>query len=91
MGNERKKTLLDALKIYGAEKQTDMAIEEMGELIVAINHNKRGRVDMCAVQEEIADVKIVLDQLSILYGEKGVSKFEKVKMNRLKERILKHL
>ena len=77
--------------LYGNEKQTEMAIEEMGELLVAINHHKRGRVDVSSVQEEIADVKIAMDQLAMIYGEKGVSEFEKKKLERLNGRIIKHL
>lgn len=77
--------------LYGNEKQTEMAIEEMGELLVAINHHKRGRVDASAVQEEIADVKIAMDQLAMIYGEEGVSEFEKKKLERLNGRIIKHL
>lgn len=77
--------------LYGNEKQTELAIEEMGELLVAINHHKRGRVDVSAVQEEIADVKIAMDQLAMIYGEEGVSEFEKKKLERLKGRIIEHL
>lgn len=77
--------------LWGYDAQVDMAIEEMGELLVAINHHKRGRVDVSAVQEEIADVKIAVDQLAMIYGEEGVSEFEKKKLERLKGRILKHL
>ena len=77
--------------LYGNEKQTEMAIEEMGELLVAINHHKRGRVDVSSVQEEIADVKIAMDQLAMIYGEEGVSEFEKKKLERLNGRIIKRL
>lgn len=91
MEYERLYTLGNALMLWGYDAQVDMAIEEMGELLVAINHHKRGRVDVSAVQEEIADVKIAVDQLAMIYGEEGVSEFEKKKLERLKGRILKHL
>lgn len=91
MEYEREYTLRNALLLYGNGKQTELAIEEMGELLVAINHHKRGRVDVSAVQEEIADVKIAMDQLAMIYGEEGVSEFEKKKLERLKGRIIKHL
>ena len=87
----RKTTLQNALLLYGQDKQVEMAIEEMGELLVAKNHCKRGRVGVEAVQEEIADVKIAMDQLAIIYGEDGVSEFEKKKLARLKDRIVKNL
>lgn len=91
MENGIKETLENAIKVYGRDKQTDMAIEEMGELLVAINQQKRGRVSVEAVQEEIADVKIMVEQLAIIFGENGVSSFEAKKVARLKERIIKHL
>ena len=87
----RKTTLENALLLYGQDKQVEMAIEEMGELLVAMNHCKRGRVDVSAVQEEIADVKIAMDQLALIYGEEGVNSFETKKLARLKDRIIKHL
>lgn len=81
----------DALLFFGYDAQIELAIEEMGELLVAINHHKRGRCSVEAVQEEIADVKIAMDQLALIYGEEGVSEFEKKKLARLKDRIIKHL
>lgn len=91
MGYERKITLENALLLYGQDKQVAMAIEEMGELLVAMNHHKRGRVGVEAVQEEIADVKIAIDQLAIIYGEDGVNSFETTKLADLQEKIIKHL
>ena len=91
MENGIKETLENAIKVYGRDKQTEMAIEEMGELLVAINQQKRGRISIEAVQEEIADVKIMVEQLAIIYGEDGVSNFEAKKVARLKERIIKQL
>ena len=76
-----------AMEKWGCQAQTDHAIEEMGELIVAINHHRRGRVKIDAVQEEIADVKIALDQLAMIYGESGVAAFEEAKLNRLEDRV----
>lgn len=91
MEYERKKILQNALLLYGQDHQVELAIEEMGELLVAMNHCKRGRVGVEAVQEEIADVKIAMDQLAIIYGEDGVNNFETKKLARLKDRIVKHL
>lgn len=87
---EYRKTLQDAILIFGQEKQVEMAIEEMGELLVAMNQYKRGRVGVSAIQEEIADVKIMMNQLALIYGESGVYDFETMKLARLKKRIDKH-
>ena len=82
--------LQKAISVYGAVAQTDMAIEEMGELIVAINHYRRGRVGMDAVKEEIADVMIAMKQLAMIYGEAGVEIFIEKKMHRLEQRLTIH-
>ena len=84
---EEKLLLQKAVSVYGTIAQTDMAIEEMGELIVAINHYRRGRVEMDAVKEEIADVMIAMKQLAIIYGESGVEIFSEKKMQRLEQRL----
>ncbi len=91
MEYKRKNILDNALMLYGNAAQIELAIEEMGELLVAINHYRRARCSVEAVQEEIADVKIAMDQLAMIYGEEGVSEFEKKKLERLKGRIIKHL
>ena len=79
--------LSKAISEWGIEAQTNLAIEEMGELIVAINHHRRGRVGMDAVQEEIADVMIAMKQLAMIYGELGVDKFIEQKTQRLEQRL----
>lgn len=79
--------LSKAVSVFGIEAQTNLAIEEMSELIVAINHFRRGRVGMDAVQEEIADVMIAMKQLAMIYGELGVDKYIEQKTQRLEQRI----
>ena len=79
--------LSKAISEWGIEAQTNLAIEEMAELTVAINHFRRGRVGMGAVQEEIADVMIAMKQLAMIYGEVGVDKFIEQKTQRLEQRL----
>lgn len=55
-----------AVDTFGVENQTNMATEELAELIVAINHWRRGRVGNDAVIEEIADCYIMLRQLTYI-------------------------
>lgn len=88
MEYKRLNTLGNALMLFGYDAQVDLAIEEMGELLVAINHHKRGRCSVEAVQEEIADVKIAMDELALIYGENAVAKYEKQKLERLEKRIV---
>lgn len=59
-------TFKQAVDTFGVDNQTNQAIEELAELIVAINHWRRGRVGNDAVIEEIADCYIMLRQLTYI-------------------------
>ena len=76
-----------AVDKFGMEKQAWQAIEEMGELITAINHYNRNRADLKDVCTEIADVQIMMEQLAIIYGKEDVASERKYKLERLKERL----
>ena len=79
-------TLTTAIKVYGEEKQEQMAIEECAELIQAINHKHRGRENNIA--EEIADVEIMLEQLKIINNcYKEVEQIHTEKINRLYDNV----
>ena len=74
-----------AIDKWGVDKQLDMLIEEMAELTVALQHLRRGRPGAKdEVLEELADVNIVLSQVTIIFGKEGNEKFNE-KMNRLEE------
>ena len=87
---------MQAINKYGLSAQTDMAIEEMSELIKALlksrrieSHNDRycGNIEDVYknIQEEIVDVEIMLDQLKIMYGyDESIRAY---KINRLVERM----
>ena len=79
--------LQKALDRWGKELQVNLAIEEMGELIVALNHFRRGRVGIEAVCEEIADVAIAMEQLTMICGPDKVDRFYSEKLARLKVRL----
>ena len=55
---------------YGIDSQTDVAIEEMSELIKAlIKYRRRASVKTLQnIEEEIADVSIMLSQLVMIYS-----------------------
>lgn len=63
-----------ALRHYGAEHQKKKAIEEMGELITALAREQDGRATPEDVITEIADVQIMLYQLSLMYGPNNINK-----------------
>ena len=56
------------LRNWGIRAQQDMCQEECGELIVAINHERRHREASEAVLEEIVDVLFMCDEMIEAYG-----------------------
>lgn len=75
-----------AVETFGEEPQMRQAVEEMAELIVAINHKIRGRESN--IPEEIADVEIMLEQLKIIEGcDAEVERIKRLKIERLQRRM----
>lgn len=64
------KVLKKAIKKWGTDLQTMVAIEEMAELTQALSKCKRqiDRDTLEHVTEEIADVYIMLQQLTMMYS-----------------------
>ena len=75
-----------AIEIWGEEAQIDQVIEEMGEVLVAYNHNKRKRVSKDALIEEFVDVYIMMKQMRFL-NESVFDMIYEYKVNRLKHRL----
>lgn len=90
-------TFYNAIVTYGREAQTDMCIEECSELIKALLKLRRlpleeriaakGMKALENIQEEIADVQIMLWQIDLMYGYGYVEDQIDKKINRLKERV----
>lgn len=77
-----------ALDVLGEKSQIDQTIEECAELIVALQHFKRKRVSKEEVAEEIADVQIMTEQMTILFcGQAALDKIKEQKYERLRERL----
>lgn len=74
-----------AINTYGQAIQKVVAMEEMGELIQAISKDIRDLPHN--VEEEIADVEIMLTQLKIMYDFGLVNKIKEQKLKRLKENV----
>lgn len=87
---EINKILTDAIEIYGKDDQIWMAIEEMSELSNALAKYRRGRVTREDVCEEIADVAIMMIQLSKIFGPDNISDFLESKLDRLDKRLAKY-
>lgn len=84
----------EATEKWGKEAQIDIAMEECAELILAISKLKRTNFTdadkISHVLEEMADVRIMLDQLILLLGDNSKeveNLYRKNKIERLKQRI----
>lgn len=67
---EHYETIDEAVETWGIDAQIDMAIEECGELIVALQHLKREREWARAeVFEELADVTVMREQLARYFDD----------------------
>ena len=84
-----------AIRVYGANAQIDVAVEEMAELTQALVKAKRYATDKDFdrfrdnVIEEIADVEIMLDQLRIIFDidEALIEDVKEFKTDRLAKRL----
>lgn len=84
MTNIRRGILEAAINHYGAEHQKAKAIEELCELARAL-----AREDAENITEEMADVRVMLDQLEIIYdNHNSVVAMEYKKLQRLRARMI---
>ena len=84
MKTVRLEILTAAIEHYGVGAQWSKAIEELSELIRALARAD----DIKNIAEEMADVRIMLDQLEIIFhNREQVRKYELEKLKRLSERI----
>lgn len=77
-----------AIEKWGVRSQMDVAVEEMGELIVDIMHMRRNKVNLEKLMEEVVDVSIMMKQLRYL-DEELFEKIYKQKVNHIVKRIMK--
>ena len=83
MGRTEDAILKEAIRYFGPMAQKAKAIEELSELIRALARDDRENI-----AEEMADVRIMLRQLEMLYENRDrVREIEWMKLVRLKERI----
>ena len=84
MNRIREMILRAAVEHYGRWPQRDKAIEELSELIRALARSD----DPENIAEEMADVRIMLDQLELIFGNHDrVKQYEYQKLMRLNERV----
>lgn len=78
-----------AISTYGKDEQIRMCHEEMDELGVALSKYHRNPCDWTLknVQEEIADVCVMMQQAKMMFGEKEVDAVIQQKIERLKNAL----
>ena len=84
MDDVRKAILTEAIRRYGKGPQRDKAIEELSELIRELARCD----DPEHLAEEMADVRIMLDQLELIFDNReAVRIWELRKLRRLDQRL----
>ena len=80
--------LEEALDKFGAERQIRKLTEEMAELQKAICKWQENEGGVEAIAEELADVRIMLDQMAMLFDvERQEMEWREMKLHRLAERL----
>lgn len=81
----RENVIERAIKKNGLDMQLTVAIEELAELQQAICKYKRGEEHN--IEEEIADVKIMIEQLETIFNKDTIRNWRNKKINRLDKRL----
>ena len=80
--------LCAALEAYGGDAQQKMLLEEMSELQKEICKHWRGRQNLQEIAEEMADVQIMLDQMTLFFQNGGLQEqYRLKKLERLGDRL----
>ena len=66
--DERNRVYEEALDKYGEQMQCTVAIEEMSEVIKEITKALRGELSRAHLSEEVADAKIMLEQVGNMFN-----------------------
>ena len=69
---------------WGEEAQYDQMIEECAELIDTLQHFARGTVAKNVVVDELADVFLMVGQLTYMFGEDDLHAAVETKIAKLK-------
>jgi hypothetical protein len=60
---DRSELFAAAVRLWGADFQSRMVAEECGELLASLSQCLRGRTHAWALAEEVADVRVMLEQI----------------------------
>ena len=86
---EEEKQYSQAIKLWSPIAQIGMLHEEMAELVIAINKFDRGKDNLDHIAEEMADVKIMLDQMQILFkiSDEDLKRWHDIKFKKMKKML----
>jgi hypothetical protein len=85
--DQDRETFRAAVETWGIDAQADMAEEEAAEFIAASKHYARGKVNADELVNELADIRIMQEQLAEFIGRERVELRVREKMDRLRERL----
>lgn len=77
----------EAVTRWGAKSQVGIAIGELAELVAALAAWRDSETYDGGVEEEIADVEVMLEQLRVIFGDEQIDAEKAVKIDRLKRRL----
>ncbi|PNU20868.1 antitoxin [Geothermobacter hydrogeniphilus] len=69
---------------WGEEAQYDQMVEECAELIAGLKHFKRDKVGTEAIINELADVTLMVGQLTWMFGPDRVEAAMEAKLKKLR-------
>lgn len=76
-----------ALQAFGADRQVDKCIEELGELATALVKYRHGETDAAAVIDELVDVAVTTGTLWLLFDKCAIEARIAVKLARLQKLV----
>lgn len=86
---DKKEIYKMAIETWGEDSQMRVAQEEAAELIKAISKWFRNIDIGDNLEEEVADVEIMIEQLKIMLDRELINKKKQEKLKRLKKKITK--
>lgn len=85
MDESKSDVIEKAMKTFGKDMQKIVAMEELAELQQALSKDLRGKEHN--VEEEIADVTIMLMQLELMYDKRKIKEWIDKKIDRLDKKL----
>ncbi len=76
------------LEKWGEKAQYEQMVEECAELIAALKHYERGKIGRDEIIAELADVTLMVGQLTWMLGEEEVAAAIEVKLEKLGKLLL---